>query len=698
MTKLAIVVQRCHESVVGGSETLAWQYATLLKEAYEVDVLTTTALHISDWANVLPEGLEIKDGINMRRFPVTIGRSPYWGLLHDRLWAEYPPRALGKRRISNPRYLKWSLSFQEEFIRTQGPYSAPLLDFISQRWSEYKTIIFVTYLYPTTYFGLLQVPNNYAFLAPTLHDEPTAYLSAYKHAAHRARSIIWLTDAERRLGGNLWGELPGQVVSARIETTPRPPAKLTRPYLLYCGRIDPNKGCRELFDYFIRFKSEFPSDLCLVLAGKDDLPIPSHPDIEFRGFVSEDEKYSLMAGAKLFVMPSRNESFSFVTMEAMAQETPVLASSGSEVLADHLAQSGAGRLYNDYRSFSTALTEMLSAKGKLAEMGRRGREYATSQFNSKTIRASLLDLLSQVQPEESILPKPEKSVLPTLEEPAILKRLTSPRVLPSNPKISMSVDQRLTVRTANHGHTVKLVQYPLTNMPGELFYARPETYDARIFEDVAVNNEYNLPERFNNTDTIIDIGAHIGSFSYAALMRGAGKVYSYEAHPVNYGITVQNLAKFGNRAVCSNLAVWRSDEPERTLYNDVLNGPYQPNTGGISVLWNNEGVPIGTVSLDELLLAASHGLEKSVRLLKLDCEGSEYPILFTAKYLYVVQEICGEYHEIEPERVPARAVVGNRPELFNRYGLKEFLEAQGYSVELKPQGEADGIFHARREN
>ncbi|MDQ2974168.1 MAG: glycosyltransferase [Acidobacteriota bacterium] len=389
MNRVAIVVQRCHESIVGGSESLAWQYANLLKDAYEVDVLTTTALETSDWANILPEGVEIKDGIRIRRFPVTIGRSPYWSLLHDRLWAEYPHRVLGKRPIPNPRYLKWSLSFQEEFIRTQGPYSTPLLDFLSQKWSEYKTIIFVTYLYPTTYFGLLQIPKNYAFLAPTLHDEPTAYLSAYKHAAHRARSIIWLTDAERRVGSNLWGELPGQVVSAGIETALHQPAKLSKPYLLYCGRIDPNKGCRELFDYFIRFKSEFPSELSLVLAGKNDVSIPNHPDIEFRGFVPADEKYSLMAGATLFVMPSRNESFSFVTMEAMAQQTPVLASSGSEVLVDHITRSGAGRIYNDYMSFAATLAEMLSDDRKLQDMGSKGRDYVVSKYQPKHIHAAL---------------------------------------------------------------------------------------------------------------------------------------------------------------------------------------------------------------------------------------------------------------------------------------------------------------------
>ncbi len=40
MSKVAIVVQRCHESGGGGAESLAWQYATLLKDSYEVEVCT----------------------------------------------------------------------------------------------------------------------------------------------------------------------------------------------------------------------------------------------------------------------------------------------------------------------------------------------------------------------------------------------------------------------------------------------------------------------------------------------------------------------------------------------------------------------------------------------------------------------------------------------------------------------------------
>src|SRR5882724_358665 len=318
MNKVALVVQRCHQSVVGGSESLAWQYATLLREIYDVDVLTTTAVDIQDWANALPEGVEQVDGVSIHRFRVTVGRTASWGRLFERLLQDYKEYAVGQTSGSTgSNYLPWRIALQEEFIRKQGPYSEPLMKYLRQQWSDYKAIIFVTYLYPTTYFGLFQIPKYYGLIAPTLHDEPTAHLAAFKHMAHRARSIVWLTDAERRVGQDLWGNLPGCVIAMSVETGLRKPAELPSPYLLYCGRIDPHKGSRELFEYFAKFKKAFPSDLRLLLTGKDDMPVPSHPDIEFLGFVSEEEKLSLMAGARVFVIPSPNESFSIVTLEAM---------------------------------------------------------------------------------------------------------------------------------------------------------------------------------------------------------------------------------------------------------------------------------------------------------------------------------------------------------------------------------------------
>lgn len=393
MKKVAIIVQRCHESVVGGSEALAWQYASLLRDDYEVDVLSTTATDAAYWTNVLPEGLEVRDGINIRRFHVDIGYSPYRTELFTRMLRDYERFGVGKGRAADDgtKHLPWSIALQEEFIRRIGPYSEGLIKFVAEHSSDYKALIVVTYLYPTAYFSLLEIPRGRALFAPTLHDEQPAYFSVYQHAAHRAHSLLWLTEAERKLGETLWGELPGSVVAMAIDANPRPPVVRPEPYLLYCGRIDPHKGCDDLFDYFIRFKEEQPSPLRLVLTGKDDIPVPAHPEIDFLGFVDAEEKFSLMAGAILYMMPSGKESFSIVTMEAMAQRTPVLVNGASEVLADHVRQSGGGSIYQDYESFVARLAEMLTDEGLRFKMGEAGREYVVSRYTPERIRARLIE-------------------------------------------------------------------------------------------------------------------------------------------------------------------------------------------------------------------------------------------------------------------------------------------------------------------
>lgn len=390
MNKVAIVVQRYHESIAGGSEALAWQYAVLLSKVYDVAILTTTATDYVTWANALPAGLEKRQDITIHRFPVTVGRSPYWHQLHERLKQDYHDWVKGAGGTMHARRRSWSTGLQEECIRHQGPYSEPLLQFLQVQGDEYKAIIFVTYLYPTTYFGTFYVRSAQTLLVPTLHNEPIAHLKAFQYMARRARSILWLTNAEREVGRNLWGELPGRVVAMPVSTDLFSSLELGYPYLLYCGRIDPDKATDQLIDFFMQFKKRHPSNLRLVFIGDDTLGVPTHPDLEYRGFVQPHEKFALMAGATLLVMSSPYESFSLVTLEAMAQCTPVLVNNTSAVLAEHVRQSGAGKTYRDYESFAAALEALLADPAALSEMGALGREYVVSRYTPERVREALI--------------------------------------------------------------------------------------------------------------------------------------------------------------------------------------------------------------------------------------------------------------------------------------------------------------------
>ena len=135
-----------------------------------------------------------------------------------------------------------------------------------------------------------------------------------------------------------------------------------------------------------------------MLTGEDKLGRPRREEIVYRGQVSDREKGALRSGDVAFVMPSRWESFSIATLEAMAQRTPVLVNGGSPVLAQHAARSGAGRSYTDDESFCRALDGLLDAPGERAEMGERGRAYVLSRYQAGHIREALVREVESLTP------------------------------------------------------------------------------------------------------------------------------------------------------------------------------------------------------------------------------------------------------------------------------------------------------------
>jgi FkbM family methyltransferase len=206
---------------------------------------------------------------------------------------------------------------------------------------------------------------------------------------------------------------------------------------------------------------------------------------------------------------------------------------------------------------------------------------------------------------------------------------------------------------------------------------RPGTTDHLIWACVNQMNEYELPDSFAPTDLILDVGAHIGSFSFACLRRGAGAVVAFEPDPGNYDMANLNLSRFGARARVVPAAVWRSDVPARKL--SLLASDDHANTGGGGVI-GAEGT-VDALPFDDVLAdILDRARVNRVRLLKLDCEGSEYPILLTSRKLHLVDEIRGEYHESD-QPIPDWSRVGgcNR---FDRYTLRTALEAQGFRISL----------------
>lgn len=214
------------------------------------------------------------------------------------------------------------------------------------------------------------------------------------------------------------------------------------------------------------------------------------------------------------------------------------------------------------------------------------------------------------------------------------------------------------------------------------FVFRPGTLDEEIFRVVALDNEYRLPDSFEARAVVLDIGCHIGSFCYAALERGAAFVLGFEANVENYRRARQNLQSFGARVRIENKAVWRSDRPVKTLTFTEC----PENNGGGSVWRSGPGPAVPAAAFDDVIRAAARVGRGRVRLVKIDCEGSEFPILLTSKTLHMIDEIVGEFHEFGPEDVshestisPEAAVAGH--DRFTMKVLASALGDAGFAVE-----------------
>ncbi len=387
-TRIAIVVQRCHQDIVGGSESLAWQYATLLRSRYDVDVLTAAASDYVTWNNDLPVGDEVRDGIVIRRFRVERGRGDYFGALWNRLRADLE---LTEGAPADAR-LTWPEALEEEFVRSQGPHCPALHAHLAAHGDDYAAVIFLTYLYPTTFDAVRVMPHRRWLLVPTAHDEPAAYLRTIADMARRSPRLLWNTHAEAEIGARLWGVDHGTVVSMTVETDPVPAARESRPYLLYCGRIDVNKGSPQLLDGFRAWKERHPGHpLELVLTGHDVLGIGSRESVRYLGFVDERRKLELMAGAVAFVQPSPYESLSIVLLEAMAQCTPVIVNGRCEALLEHVDRSGSGFAYHAPDAFGPAIDAVLALDdGQRAEHGTKARDYVLANFGREEITRRLV--------------------------------------------------------------------------------------------------------------------------------------------------------------------------------------------------------------------------------------------------------------------------------------------------------------------
>jgi glycosyltransferase involved in cell wall biosynthesis len=388
--RIGFVVQRYGTEVVGGAELHCRWVAEHLAARHEVEVLTTTATDYLTWANVLPEGRQDVNGVPVRRFRVV-----------------RPRRAERFDEVANKVcFFEHTDEEERRWMEEHGPCCPALVDHLRAREREYDALVFFSYRYWTTYHGLAVAPQK-SLLVPTAEHDRVLYLRLYRPFFRLPAAIVFNTAEERELIERVTGNagLPGDVVGTGIDR----PAQavpvdevasrldLLGDYLVYVGRIEPEKGCAVLIDHFLRYQRESRAKLTLALLGRSTMEIAENVHLQTLGVLTEAEKLAAIARSRALVMPSRHESLSMVVLEAWMMGRPVLVNGDCEVLRGQVLRANGGLYYRRYEEFAAAVDTLL-AEGDLADaLGRQGKAYFEANYSWDVVMAKYEDLLEKVR-------------------------------------------------------------------------------------------------------------------------------------------------------------------------------------------------------------------------------------------------------------------------------------------------------------
>lgn len=375
MKKIAIVNQRCGLEVNGGSEYYALTIAKKLSAKYDVEILTTCARDYTTWENYYAPGMDSVNGVKVRRFPVSQKRDIDEYVLYY---------------IEFFKTIYHTMEQCNEWIQKHGPLCPQLIDYIGEHKGDYDVFIFVTYEYYQTVFGMPLVAEKSIFV-PTAHNDKVLRLPIFKNIFECPKAFVFLTEEEHKLISSLYDVSRISYVEAGVGVDVpekididgfRKKFKIDFPFMIYIGRIDIGKGCDTLFNYFLEYKKRNAgSELKLVLMGKPIIKVPSSKDIVNLGFVSEDYKYSGIAASEFMVMPSKFESLSISTLEAMTLRKTVLVNGRCDVLKGHCIKSNGALYYDNYFEFEGELNWLMAHPNEKKLLEENSRKYADDFYN-----------------------------------------------------------------------------------------------------------------------------------------------------------------------------------------------------------------------------------------------------------------------------------------------------------------------------
>jgi len=181
--------------------------------------------------------------------------------------------------------------------------------------------------------------------------------------------------------------------------------------------------------------------------------------------------------------------------------------------------------------------------------------------------------------------------------------------------------------------------------------AANSNFDSEVWASVYGRNEYQLPDDMTGT-VVVDCGAHTGSFTKACLDRHCEYVMAFEPDPANV-IKLRNIVAGHGNVEITQAAVWRSDisVDSLTFHTGVHTGAgaATQDAGATCLEWTLQTYDVMAIKFDDIIRRIRARWLTHKLLVKMDCEGGEFPVLLTSNTLRQVNRFVGEFHLWSPQ-------------------------------------------------
>lgn len=175
--------------------------------------------------------------------------------------------------------------------------------------------------------------------------------------------------------------------------------------LLYVGSLIQRKG----LDLLLPALAKTGEDIRLVIVGegqekelleKQAAELGISRRIEFKGYLEGEPLRELYGSSDVFILPTREDCFGLVILEAMCASLPVISSKYADGAFDLIEEGENGCIVDpeDTDAFADAISEMFADEDRLAAMGQRSYEKAHA-FAFSEVAKGAIDALRFVMQE-----------------------------------------------------------------------------------------------------------------------------------------------------------------------------------------------------------------------------------------------------------------------------------------------------------